>query len=75
MDHASLTQPDPPNPDMLHTNYTSRLHTRPSAVRDARADERQRIKEATRRLRTHAEKLAWHLADMASRGLAAPAAG
>lgn len=51
---------------MLHTNFTCRLHAAPAHVREARAAERQRIKDATRRLRTHAEKLAWHLAEMAA---------
>ena len=55
---------------MLHTNYTSRLHIPPAVVREAREAERRRIKEATRRLRSHAEKLAWHLAEMAAAGRA-----
>mgnify|MGYP000184372401 CR=1 FL=1 len=32
----------------------------------------QRIKDATRRLRTHAEKIAWHLAEMASQSAPSP---
>ena len=59
---------------MLHTNYTSRLHTPPAAVREARALERQRIKDATRSLRTHAEKLAWHLAEVAAGAVGGPSA-
>lgn len=60
---------------MLHTNYTSRLHIPPAAVREAREAERRRSKEAPRRLRTHAEKLAWHLAEMAAAGRPAPLPG
>lgn len=32
-----------------------------------REAERRRVKEATRGLRSQAEKIAWHLADMAAR--------
>ncbi len=53
---------------MIINNLSSRL--RPSrvsaAARRGREAERQRVKAATRALRTHAEKIAWHLADMAS---------
>lgn len=55
---------------MLHNNFTSRLRVPDSGVFSERqkraAHERHRIKEATRRLRTHAEKIAWHLAEMAA---------
>lgn len=55
---------------MLHNNLQSRLRLSPSRVPTERqtlaAQERNRVKEATRRLRTHAEKIAWHLAEMAA---------
>lgn len=55
---------------MLHNNFTSRLRVPDSRAFTERetiaAQERTRIKEATRRLRTHAEKIAWHLAEMAA---------
>lgn len=55
---------------MLHNNLQSRLHLSSSRVPTEREklaeQERNRVKEATRRLRTHAEKIAWHLAEMAA---------
>jgi hypothetical protein len=57
---------------MIINNLSSRL--RPSrvsaAARRGREAERQRVKAETRALRTQAEKIAWHLADMASSGAA-----
>lgn len=54
---------------MLHNNLQSRLRLSSSRVPTEREklaeQERNRVKEATRRLRTHAEKIAWHLAEMA----------
>ena len=50
---------------MLINNLSSRLRIPPAAAA-ARDLERRRIKEATRQLRTHAEKIAWHLAEVAS---------
>ena len=49
---------------MLISNFTSRLRLNPAAMPSPRESERQRIKDATRRLRTHAEKIAWHLAEL-----------
>lgn len=55
---------------MLHNNLQSRLRLPTSRVPTEREklaeQERNRVKEATRRLRTHAEKIAWHLAEMAA---------
>ncbi len=52
---------------MLINNLTSRLRfTSATAAASARDAERRRIKEATKQLRTQAEKIAWHLADLAS---------
>lgn len=55
---------------MLHNNLQSRLRLSSSRVPTERealaAQERNRVKEATKRLRTHAEKIAWHLAEMAA---------
>ncbi len=48
---------------MIINNTASRLKTSPSRVASVREAERQRVKEATSRLRTHAEKIAWHLAE------------
>ncbi|MES2707263.1 MAG: hypothetical protein V4726_11745 [Verrucomicrobiota bacterium] len=60
---------------MLHNNLQSRLRLSTSRVPTERealaAQERSRVKEATRRLRTHAEKIAWHLAEMAASAAAA----
>ena len=57
---------------MLINNLTSRLRIQPAVVSATRESERQRIKDATRRLRTHAEKIAWHLAEMASQSAPSP---
>jgi hypothetical protein len=51
---------------MLISNLTSRLRLNPPEAPSPRESERQRIKDATKRLRTHAEKIAWHLADLAA---------
>ena len=50
---------------MTIDNLQSRLHLRKPALSSFREGERQRIKAATKRLRTHAEKIAWHLAELA----------
>ncbi len=50
---------------MLINNLTSRLRISQKGAA-ARESERLRIKEATRKLRTQAEKIAWHLADLAA---------
>jgi protein subunit release factor B len=57
---------------MLINNITSRLRFQPAAISATRESERQRIKDATRRLRTHAGKIAWHLAEMASQSAPPP---
>jgi hypothetical protein len=64
---------------MLHNNLQSRLRLSSSRVPTEREklaeQERNRVKEATRRLRTHAEKIAWHLAEMAAAAAAANPTG
>lgn len=59
---------------MLINNLTSRLRLKPTAVPTSRETERLRIKDATKRLRTHAEKIAWHFAELAVQSRQ-PAAG
>jgi len=51
---------------MLINNLSSRLRLSGPASASTREAERRRIKTATRALRTHAEKIAWHLAEMAA---------
>lgn len=51
---------------MLISNLACRLQLNPAEVPSPRESERRRIKEATRGLRTHAEKIAWHLAESAA---------
>ncbi len=51
---------------MLINNLSSRLRLSSLPATTRREAERQRVKAATKALRTHAEKMAWHLADMAS---------
>ena len=51
---------------MLISNLTARLRVNPAVVPSPRESERQRIKDATRGLRTQAEKIAWHLAELAA---------
>lgn len=53
-------------------NLTSRLRLAKSAFAGHREEERRRIKAATRALRTHAEKIAWHLAEIARDRAASP---
>lgn len=53
---------------MLINNLSSRLRLSSSPAAASREAERHRIKEATRGLRTHAEKIAWHLAELAAQG-------
>lgn len=62
---------------MIINNLVCRLKLGKSGG-DLREAERRRVKEATRGLRSQAEKIAWHLAEMASLGLGAgdrPAGG
>lgn len=68
----ALSVEAPTLPPMLINNLTSRLRIQPAVVSATRESERQRIKDATRRLRTHAEKIAWHLAEMASQPSPSP---
>jgi hypothetical protein len=56
-------------------NLTSRLRLAKSAFAANREEERRRIKAATRALRTHAEKIAWHLAEIARDRAASPGIG
>lgn len=51
---------------MIINNVSTRLHLSGRPVASRREAERQRIKAATQALRTHAEKIAWHLAEMAA---------
>lgn len=51
---------------MLINNLSSRLRLSSSPLAASREAERRRIKEATRALRTHAEKIAWHFAELAA---------
>jgi hypothetical protein len=53
-------------------NLTSRLRLAKSSFAANREEERRRIKAATRALRTHAEKIAWHLAEIAQDRAASP---
>ena len=50
---------------MQFNNLTSRLRLKSTHAASPRESERQRIKEATKRLRTHAEKIAWHFSELA----------
>lgn len=57
---------------MLINNLSSRLHlSGTGAALSSREADRRRIKEATKSLRTHAEKIAWHLAEMAAQQIQA----
>lgn len=57
---------------MLINNLSSRLHlSGTGAALSSREADRRRIKEATKSLRTHAEKIAWHLAEMAAQQMQA----